>query len=124
MVSRLVGAGWRQVARGGRWYELVFAKPEIASYGSAVERTNVVMRPAGDQARFEALLLGEYGSVRSRRVSVSFRWSADGDLASDAEARAAHAALVDDLAADGWHVAGRLDPWYATILERRPKPWP
>jgi hypothetical protein len=126
MVARLIGAGWRRREQPGQWYEALFIRPhpDPSRDEQAVERSVILLRSAGVKARFEALLLGEYGSPTSRRLSGSFPISSPGGLQPIHEAQAAHTALIQELLDEGWRVASRLDPWYVTTLERRRVPWP
>jgi hypothetical protein len=124
MVARLIGAGWRQREQGGQWYEALFIRPHPTRDEPAVERSVILLRSAGVKARFEVLLLDEYGSPKSRRLSRSFPISSPGGLEPIHESQATHAALIQELQDEGWRVASRLDPWYITTLERRRVPWP
>ena len=119
LLVHLVAAGWHVEPPGDApWYERRLWRP-LDKRGRAVDRALVATRPEGEEAEFVALALDEYGNAQVMARSPRFRGSADRPVDETGPAAAAHAALLDDLENEGWHVEGTLETWYGATLARR-----
>ena len=91
----------------------------ISVLGRAVDRAPVATRPEGEEAEFVALALDESGNAHVMARSPRFHGRADRPVDENGPAAAAHAALLDDLENEGWHVEGTPETWYGATLARR-----
>lgn len=119
LLVHLVAAGWHlEPAGDAPWYERRLSRP-LGGPGRDVDRALVAARPEGEEAEFVALALDEYGNAQVMARSPRFRGRADRPVEENGPAAAAHAALLDNLETEGWHVEGTLETWYGATLARR-----
>lgn len=119
LVAQLSAVGWRQEESGKEWFEAVFVRDIPERSGSRVDHAAVVCRRLGDEARFEAIQLDDYGNAARLAASPTFSARRRGSVRPTAEARALHAALVRYLQRLGWDADQPPDgDWYATPLTR------
>jgi hypothetical protein len=71
---------------------------------------------------FYAFALRPGGTTTVVARSPSFPWQSGDPPPSEGPAAAAHAALVERLAAEGWELVSSGDAWYRIRLRRRLKP--
>jgi hypothetical protein len=118
LVAQLAAVGWRQEDSGEEWYEAVFVRDIPERSGNSVNAA-VVCRRLGNEARFEAIQLDDYGNATRLAASPPFSARRRGSARPTAEARALHAALVRYLRRLGWEADQSPDgDWYATPLTR------
>jgi hypothetical protein len=118
LVAQLAAVGWRQEDSGEEWYEAVFVRDIPERSGNSVNAA-VVCRRLGNEARFEAIQLDDYGNATRLAASPPFSARRRGSARPTAEARALHAALVRYLRRLGWEADQSPDgDWYATPLKR------
>jgi hypothetical protein len=107
LVGRLEAVGWQQAGNeSGVWHRMQLVRPRPDESAPPVERA--IVDAFGDG--FAAFAFDDYGN----RLRLAER-----PVGIDQSPEEAHAALLADLEADGWHVAGEGDAWFATTLTRR-----